>query len=202
VAYVLQATVEPRYRQYGETVTSVELVKPVPPPPPPPPPPPAETPKPAPPKLQPRPPAAVTELPLSVPPLPVPPVEQRIVEARPAAIAAPVPPPAPPPPEPKPSVIENPDWLRRPTASDMARYYPERAQRMNVEGRATIACTVDARGGLEACQIVSESPGDQDFGAAALRMSKLFKMRPMTVDGLAVTGGAVRIPIRFVLPKE
>ena len=41
VTYVLQATFAPHYREYGETVTSVELVKPVPPPPPPPPPPPA-----------------------------------------------------------------------------------------------------------------------------------------------------------------
>jgi len=49
--------------------------------------------------------------------------------------------------------------------------------------------------------VVSEDPGDQDFGSAALRMSKLFKMKPMTRDGAPVAGGQVRIPIRFQLPK-
>lgn len=199
IAYLLQATFEPHYREYGEDVTNVELIRPVPPPPPPPPP---DMPHPVPPKLQPRPPAAVAELPPYIQPLPVPPVERRIEELRPPAVEPP-PPPAPPSPEPpRPVVIQNPDWLHRPNADDMARYYPARAQRMNVEGRATIACTVDAKGALQACQVVSESPADQDFGQAALRMSRLFKMRPMTLDGAAVSGGAVRVPIRFVLPHE
>ena len=99
-------------------------------------------------------------------------------------------------------MIQNPDWLRRPSAAEVARYYPERAQRMGVEGRVTIACTVDAKGGLQACQVVSESPQDQDFGEAALRMSRLFRMRPMTKDGVPVSGASLRIPIRFVLPQD
>jgi protein TonB len=120
-------------------------------------------------------------------------VQQRIEEPKP---------PAPPPPEPpRPSVITSPDWLRRPSGEDIARYYPERAQRMNVEGRATISCSVTAKGTLEGCSVQSEDPADQDFGSAALRMSRLFKMRPMTKDGAPVEGGTVRIPIRFVLPK-
>jgi protein TonB len=45
-------------------------------------------------------------------------------------------------------VITNPDWARRPTGEDIARYYPDRAQRMEVEGRATLSCTVNARGTL------------------------------------------------------
>ena len=48
---------------------------------------------------------------------------------------------------------------------------------------------------------MSEEPSDQDFGSAAMRLSKLFKMRPKTQDGAPVEGGTVRIPIRFVLPK-
>jgi len=129
----------------------------------------------------------------TIPPLPVPPVEKRIEEPRP---------PAPPPPEPpRPSVITSPDWLRRPSAEDIARYYPERAQRMEIEGRATISCTVNARGTLDGCSVASEEPAEGGFGDAALRMARLFKMRPMTKDGAPVEGGTVRIPIRFVLPK-
>jgi len=198
--YLWKATFEPQYREYAEDVTDLELVKPRPPPPPPPPPPP-NTPPPEPPKLQPRPPAAAPDLPPTIPPLPVPPVEHPIEAPRPPARVL-EPPPAPTAPElARPSVILNPDWLRKPSGEDFARYYPSRAQRMNVEGRATLGCTVTATGGLEGCTVVSETPNDQDFGAAALRMAKLFKMRPMTRDGAPVSGGEVKIPIRFALPK-
>jgi protein TonB len=35
-----------------------------------------------------------------------------------------------------------------------------------------------------------------------MRMTRLFKMRPQTKDGQPVDGGTVRIPLRFVLPKD
>jgi protein TonB len=72
---------------------------------------------------------------------------------------------------------------------------------MNVEGHASISCTVNAHGTLENCSVTNESPSDQGFGDAAMRMSKLFKMRPMTKDGAPVDGGKITIPIAFRLPK-
>ena len=84
----------------------------------------------------------------------------------------------------------------------MARYYPERATRMEVGGSAALSCTVTARGTLTGCSVTSESPADMGFGDAAIKLSKLFKMRPMSKDGQPVDGGTVRIPIRFNLPKE
>ena len=116
-------------REYSDDVTDVAIIKPMAPPPPPPPPPP-NTPPPPPPKLQPRPPVAVPNAP-TIPPLPVPPVEKRIEEPKP---------PAPAPEPPRPSVITNPDWARKPSGEDIARYYPDRALRMEVEGRATLSC--------------------------------------------------------------
>jgi protein TonB len=120
-------------------------------------------------------------------------VEHRIEEPKP---------PAPPPPEPpRPSVITQPDWAKRPTGEDMSKYYPERASRMSIEGSATISCTVNARGTLENCSVTAETPAEAGFGDATLKLSKLFKMRPMSKDGAPVDGGTVRIPVRWVLPK-
>ena len=94
----------------------------------------------------------------------------------------------------------SPDWARLPSAEDMARYYPERAQRMEISGQATIACVVLATGDLSDCSIVSESPPDMGFGDATLRASRLFKMKPATLLGQPVDGGKVRIPITWKLP--
>ena len=101
----------------------------------------------------------------------------------------------------KPAAITNPDWLARPSGEDIARYYPLLAQRLEMEGLATLSCTVNAAGDLVDCKSVYEAPADFGFGAAVLKIASTFKMKPMTVNGKPVDGGTVRIPIRFVLPK-
>jgi protein TonB len=107
----------------------------------------------------------------------------------------PAPPPAPPPPPPAPSVITRPDWLSRPDSGDLDRFYPERAKEDGVTGRATISCTVTARGTLTGCSVVSESPAGAGFGQATIRAASRFRMRPQTVDGKPVEGGTVRVPL-------
>ena len=81
----------------------------------------------------------------------------------------------------------------------MARYYPERAQRLEQGGSVVLQCSVNAKGNVENCNIVSEDPSNFGFGDAAIRLSRLFRMKPRTRDGAPVEGGTVRIPIKFTL---
>ena len=106
-----------------------------------------------------------------------------------------------PPPPPPPRVITKPDWVHLPSADDFARFYPDRAQRLEFSGSATISCTVSASGTLYGCEVMSEEPPDMGFGQAAIKMSKFFKMKPQTTDGAAVEGATLLLPLHFSLPK-
>jgi len=90
--------------------------------------------------------------------------------------------------------ITNPEWLRRP--SDLDRYYPERARRRGMEGRAVLDCGVSTQGALS-CLVVSETPANWGFGEAALRISRDYQMVPARRNGVAVEAR-----YRMVVPFE
>ncbi|MBS0411093.1 MAG: TonB family protein [Proteobacteria bacterium] len=206
--YLWKTKFEHRTPLIGEPATDAILLRPAPPtvaqkPPPPKPivrkarrrlrsPPARRTPP-----LQPHPPVAA---PTSVATLPVAPVVVALPPAAPPEIARPrmIGPPRPS--MPKPPVLRRPDWARRPSAADMSRFYPEHAQRIGLSGSATIRCEVAASGGLQGCEVVSEAPANEGFGKAALKLSREFRMKPMTRDGEPVGGAQIRIPLRFALP--
>lgn len=94
-----------------------------------------------------------------------------------------------------------PDWLRRPSGEEIARYYPAEAMDKSVSGRVTVLCSVLATGMLENCSVVSESPVGMGFGEAVIQMAiHEFRMKPTTSTGASVAGASVRIPVVLLAP--
>ena len=99
-------------------------------------------------------------------------------------------------------VVTNPAWDHLPGPEDLSRWYPPLATMISVNGRAAMTCTVSAVGAVENCRVVAEAPANFGFGAAALAMAPLFHMQPRSLDGEAVGGAKVIIPVRFAMAPE
>lgn len=97
------------------------------------------------------------------------------------------------------ALMTNPEWLERPSGSDLARYYPTVAYNLGIQGRAIIECRVGVDGRLYECRIVEETPARMGFGSATLTVARHFRMRPQLRDGEPVEGAYVRFPINWRL---
>jgi protein TonB len=112
-----------------------------------------------------------------------------LLSATPAPAPEPIPAPPPPP-------ITRPVWLARPTAAEIAIFYPERALVRELPGTARLDCVVRHDGRL-ACAVEAESPAGYGFGEAALGIAQSFLMAPTLADGSATEGRRVSVPIVF-----
>jgi protein TonB len=138
------------------------------------------------------------------PPAPTPPVqhapriEQPTIDPTPPVVPASAAPNAGPPIAAPPPVITSPHWLQRP--HDLGRYYPAPALRREIQGVAELDCLVSA-GGQLSCSVISETPANWGFGAAAVRMAQDYRMTPATRDDAPVQGRYhMRVPFQLSSP--
>jgi TonB family protein len=98
-------------------------------------------------------------------------------------------------PDPGPPTVSNPHWLQTPR--DLARYYPMVALRREMEGAVQLDCLVTTTGALQ-CTVVSETPANWGFGAAAIRIAQDYRMVPATRDGAPIEARyRMRVPFRL-----
>ena len=98
-------------------------------------------------------------------------------------------------------VVQEPDWLTRPSSTLVSQYYPHRAALARISGEAMIPGAVTVAGTLDHCRLKGEYPSGYGFGQATLAMAQLFRMRPKTVDGRPVGGATVNIPLTYFMPE-
>jgi len=156
-----------------------------------------DTPKPtkAPPPIHDAKPDNTVKDPLSVPPQP----NGAQSSAPPKELPKEVAPPAPPTTDTseKPSVITA-RWAQFPDAEALASYYPPNAAENEVEGSATVQCTVVDTSGRVSCVAVAESPPHYGFGAATVRMVQ-DRGRVDTSQGTAPVGSILRQTVKWRL---
>jgi protein TonB len=92
------------------------------------------------------------------------------------------------------------EWVTRPSADEAARYYPDRAQRMDVSGRAVLDCRLTMAGKLEDCRAISEYPADYQFADRAIKLTQFMQLVPPTKKD--VRKGTTRriLPMVFSAP--
>lgn len=93
------------------------------------------------------------------------------------------------------------EWVRRPNGDDKDRVYPPAARTAHIGGEVVLSCGITAAGTMANCLVISETPDGQKFGEAALRLTPLFRVKPMTREGWPVEGGVVKFPIKFTPPE-
>lgn len=93
-------------------------------------------------------------------------------------------------------------WRSKPTAQDMATYYPPKAQRAEQAGWVMLECLTATTGEMKDCQVLGEAPSGFGFGAAGLKLSGKFRIDTKKTDPALLEGGVVTIPIHMVTPAS
>lgn len=90
-------------------------------------------------------------------------------------------------------------WIRMPSVRELEFYWPARARRERIAGRAILACIVPRPGPPRRCSVVSEHPEGIGFGRSAVQMSHLFRIKPVT-RGSENQNLPIIVPVSFGVP--
>lgn len=96
------------------------------------------------------------------------------------------------------TVDRPPDWVKRPSATELRAVFPSDAYDKGISGSAIIDCIATIQGGLSECVVLDERPAGMAFGGAAIALTPQFSMRSATLKGAPVPS-IVRVPINFTL---
>lgn len=80
----------------------------------------------------------------------------------------------------RPTVMQRPRFLQTPSSQQISDVYPSSAHRRGLSGTANLRCLVRQTGEVGDCEIIDESPANQGFGRAALRLTRYFRLEPQS----------------------
>ncbi len=89
-------------------------------------------------------------------------------------------------------------WVHLPRADEAFALYPEKAKLHGIQGQVQLRCRVRPTGVLTGCAVIDEAPKGHQFGAATLRLVKLFQLEP----GLYGRKVSLEVPITWKLRHE
>lgn len=102
----------------------------------------------------------------------------------------------------RPSII-NPATVRRvASSSELVKYYPDKASRLERGGEAQVTCFVSTLGRAKDCQVVYELPVGLGFGEATKRVIiEAYRFEPAKRDGIAYEEWPITLTIQWSPPE-
>jgi protein TonB len=94
------------------------------------------------------------------------------------------------------ALTEQPVFLDNVSPAQLRRFYPEQARQTRLEGAVRVGLTIDENGTVVGVKVLAD-PG-HGFGAAALRVARLYRFKPAQVQGRPVAT-AIEFTIHFEL---
>ena len=96
-----------------------------------------------------------------------------------------------------PHAVVRPHVLGHLRPGDLRPVWPNAAYQDRRGGKAILDCRVGVDTRLHDCRVLAEGPAGYGFGRAALQVVDQLRASPRMVDGVAVEGGRLRLPVVF-----